>query len=222
MEAKKNPKHDLERKHSLFFFIGLMISLTLTISAFEWRTEHTIVKDSPMVVDPWDEEDIIATIHEPPKPPPAPKVVQPIIIESKVEVEEIKEILIYPVEIEIYEPPVIEELPEEPMEDQLWIGIVESMPEPVGGFSEFYKFLGSEIKYPRAAKNNNVQGKVFVQFVVSKDGSLSEIEVVKGIGFGCDDESLRVMKLAPKWTPGKQRGKPVRVRMIVPISFKLG
>lgn len=221
MEAKKNPKHDLERKHSLFFIIGLMISLTLTISAFEWRTERTIVKDAPVVVDPWDEEDIIATIHEPPKPPPAPKVVQPIIIESKVEVEEIKEILIDPEEIEIYEPPVIEELPEEPMEDKLWVGIVESMPEPVGGLAEFYKFLGQEIKYPRAAKNNNVQGMVFVQFVVGQDGSLSEIEVVKGIGFGCDDESLRVMKLAPRWISGKQRGKPVRVRMIVPISFKL-
>lgn len=222
MEAKKNPKHDLERKHGLFFFIGLMISLTFTISAFELRTERTIVKEGPVVVDPWDEEDVIATIHEPPKPPPAPKIVQPVIIESKVEVEEIEEVLIDPMEIEEYEPPIIEELEPEPDPDIIWTGPIESNAAPVGGLAEFYKFLGSAIKYPRAARNNQVEGKVYVQFVVGKDGSLSEIEVVKGIGFGCDDESMRVMQLAPKWIPGKQRGKPVRVRMIVPINFKLG
>ncbi len=222
MEAKKNPKHDLERKHSLFFFIGLMISLTCTITAFEWRTERTIVKDKFLTVCQFPEDEIIATIHEPPKPPPAPKIVQPIIIESKVEVEKVKEILLDPIEVEEYVPPVIEDLPDEIVEDKIWEGLVESQPEPVGGFAEFYKFLASEIKYPRTARNNQIEGKVYVQFVVGKDGSLSEIEVVKGIGFGCDNESLRVMKMAPKWTPGKQRGKPVRVRMIVPINFKLG
>ena len=72
------------------------------------------------------------------------------------------------------------------------------------------------------ARRNHIQGKVFLQFIVDTDGSLSDIKVVKGIGFGCDQESLRVMKLAPKWNPGKQRGKPVKVRMMVPISFALG
>lgn len=220
MEAKKNPKHDLDRKQSLFFFIGLMISLTCTITAFEWRTERTIVNQDYITSCDFEVDQIIATRHEEPKPPP-PKVVLPIIIESKVEVEEIDDILIDPIEIDEYEPPVIEDLKEEKVEENTIWTIVESNPEPVGGLAEFYKFLGQEVKYPRAAKNNNVQGKVFVQFVVGKDGSLSEIEVIKGIGYGCDDESLRVMKNAPKWIPGKQRGKPVRVRMIVPISFKL-
>ena len=222
MEAKKNPKHDLERKHGLFFFIGLMISLTFTITAFEWRTEKTIVKDTPMIIDPWKEEPIIATRHEEPKPPPPPKIVQPVIIESEEEVEEVKDILIDAVEVAAYEPPIIEELPEEPEEDMVWTGIVESMPEPVGGFSEFYSFLGKHLKYPKLARRYKVDGKVFVQFIVDKDGSLKEIEVLKGIGYGCDKESIRVMSVAPKWKPGKQRGRPVKVRMVVPISFKLG
>ncbi|MEM8895344.1 MAG: energy transducer TonB, partial [Bacteroidota bacterium] len=119
MEAKKNPKHDLERKHGLFFFIGLMISLTFTITAFEWRTEKTIVKDRHLVVCEFPEDMIIATRHEEPKPPPPPKIVQPIIVESEEEVQEPEEILLDPVEIDDYVPPAIEELPEEPKEDMV-------------------------------------------------------------------------------------------------------
>ncbi len=222
MEAKKNPKHDLERKQGLFFFIGLMISLIFTITAFEWRTERTIVDQGHVISCELPMDEIIATIHEIPKPPPPPKIVQPIIKESEEEVEEIKDILIDAVEVEEYEPPAIEELPEDPEEDMVWTGIVESMPEPIGGFGEFYAFLGKHISYPKVARRNHVEGKVFVQFIVDKDGILSDIEVVKGIGYGCDEESVRVMTIAPKWKPGKQRGKPVKVRMIIPISFKLG
>jgi protein TonB len=99
---------------------------------------------------------------------------------------------------------------------------VENQPAPVGGYEAFYKYIGKNIKYPDQARRMGVEGKVFVQFVVDKDGSITDVQVLKGIGSGCDEEAIRVVKSAPKWTPGKQRGRPVRVRMSVPIAFKLG
>ena len=85
----------------------------------------------------------------------------------------------------------------------------------------FYKQLGKNLRYPRQAKKMGIQGKVYIRFIVDTDGSLTNIEVLKGIGAGCDEEALRVITQAPKWKPGKQRGKPVKVRMTIPIVFKL-
>lgn len=99
--------------------------------------------------------------------------------------------------------------------------LVEEQPEFVGGMDGFYRFVAGEVMYPREARVNGVEGKVYVQFVVEKDGSLSSVEAVKGIGFGCDEEAVRVIKKSPAFNPGKQRGKPVRVRMVMPISFQI-
>lgn len=100
--------------------------------------------------------------------------------------------------------------------------IVEDQPIPPGGMGAFYKYVGMNIKYPNDARRMGVQGKVFVQFVVDKDGSLINVKSIKGIGAGCDEEAVRIIEAAPNWKPGKQRGKPVKVRMILPITFKLG
>ncbi|MFB9842118.1 energy transducer TonB [Mucilaginibacter ginsenosidivorans] len=98
---------------------------------------------------------------------------------------------------------------------------VEQEPTPVNGMAAFYKYLGNNIRYPAVAKENNVQGKVFMQFVVEKDGSLTDVKVIRGIGSGCDQEAVRVLQNAPKWRPGIQNGRPVRVQYNVPISFTL-
>jgi protein TonB len=98
---------------------------------------------------------------------------------------------------------------------------VEQEPTPNGGMGAFYKYLGNTIRYPAVAKENNVQGKVFMQFVVEKDGSLTDVKVIRGIGSGCDEEAIRVLKNAPRWKPGIQNGRPVRVQYNVPISFTL-
>jgi len=98
---------------------------------------------------------------------------------------------------------------------------VEKEPGFVGGIEKFYKYLQNNIHYPAVAKENNVQGKVFVTFVVEKDGSLTDIKVVRGIGSGCDEEAMRVLKNSPRWTPGIQNGRPVRVQYTMPISFTL-
>ncbi|WP_149241530.1 energy transducer TonB [Dyadobacter sp. 32] len=99
--------------------------------------------------------------------------------------------------------------------------VVEQQPEFPGGTSEMYKYLGKNIKYPSAASRANVSGKVFMSFVVNVDGSIQDVTVLKGLGFGCDEEAMRVVKAMPKWKPGKQSGRAVRVKYNLPINFQL-
>lgn len=107
-----------------------------------------------------------------------------------------------------------------PVEEKIFTA-VEQQPEFPGGAAEMYKYLSKNIKYPGAASRANVSGRVFLQFVVGTDGSITDIEVVKGIGFGCDDEAIRVVKGMPKWNPGKQSGRPVKVKYTLPVNFQL-
>jgi protein TonB len=106
-------------------------------------------------------------------------------------------------------------------EDNTAFITVEVQPSFMGGNSEMYKFLGKNLKYPTAAQRANIQGKVFLSFIVEKDGSITDIETMKGIGFGCDEEAMRVVKLMPKWSAGKQNGRNVRVKFTIPVFFKL-
>jgi len=98
---------------------------------------------------------------------------------------------------------------------------VEKNPEFPGGIEKFYSYVGKNVRYPAVARENNTQGKVIVQFVVERDGSLTDIKVVRGIGDGCDEEAARVLKASPHWAPGIQNGRPVRCAYTVPISFTL-
>jgi periplasmic protein TonB len=98
---------------------------------------------------------------------------------------------------------------------------VEMQPSFVGGMAEFAHFLQKNLKYPPAAQRANVQGRVFLSFIVEKDGRITAVESIKGIGFGCDEEAARVVKMMPKWNPGKQQGNPVRVKFTLPVVFKL-
>lgn len=99
--------------------------------------------------------------------------------------------------------------------------MVEEKPEPKGGVKAFYKYVADNINYPSLARQNHVEGRVYVQFVVNSEGKISDVITMKGIGNGCDEEAMRIIRLAPDWEPGKQRGKPVSVRMVLPITFKL-
>jgi protein TonB len=169
--------------------------------------------------------EIPVTEHKLPEPP---KIQQPQIKEVPND-EEIKEELINldneitdltiisppALPVEVAAPAVEDEETNEPFL------VVENPPLPEGGYEAFGKYLQKNLKYPEQARRMNVEGKVFVQFVIDKDGSPTEITVLKGIGSGCDEEAVRVIKNMPKWTPGKQRGKPVRVRMSLPVVFKL-
>lgn len=99
--------------------------------------------------------------------------------------------------------------------------LVTDQPEPAGGMKEFYKFISSNLNYPNIARRRGTEGKVFIQFIIDKKGSATEVTTVKGIGDGCDKESERVIKMSPRWIPGKLDGQPVKVRMILPLTFKL-
>lgn len=97
--------------------------------------------------------------------------------------------------------------------------IVEEPASPIGGMPEFFKYVSSEITYPLKARQNNINGQVFIEFVVNEDGHISDVSSLKGIGWGCDEEAARVVQNAPKWNPAKQRGKVVKQRMVLPITF---
>lgn len=223
MELKKNPKISLERKSGMFFNIGLAISLLLVITAFEWRFyDDGGLVDLGQVDD--DFEDIMEIPPTEQPPPPPPKIELPKIVEIPDE-EEIEEEIEVDLDVEITEETVIEDIvfeeaPEEEVADEIF-DIVEDQPGPPGGMSAFYQYVAKEMKYPNQARRMGIEGRVFVQFVVDKTGNLTEVRAIKGIGAGCDEEAVRVLKNAPKWTPGKQRGRPVKVRMILPITFKL-
>lgn len=224
MEVKKDPKADLSKKTGLFFNIGLVVSLLLVITAFEWRfyDEEKLV-NLGQIEDNFEDIMDIPPTEQP--PPPPPKIQQPEIIEVPDE-EEIEEEIDIDLDVEVTEETVIEEIvfedePEEEASEEIFT-IVEDQPEPKGGMAAFYEFVQKNLKYPAQARRMGIEGKVFVQFVVDKDGSINDVQSVKGIGAGCDEEAVRVIKSSPKWKPGKQRGRAVKVRMILPITFKLG
>ncbi|MFP4093937.1 MAG: energy transducer TonB [Cyclobacteriaceae bacterium] len=224
MESKKTPKADLNKKTGLHLSIGLVISLAVVTLAFEWKSyDDQALVDLGSVDDNFEDVMDIPPTEQP--PPPPPKIQQPEIVEVPDE-EEIEEEIEIDLDVEITEDTQIEEMvfeeaPEEESTDEIFM-VVEDQPTPSGGMQAFYEFVGKNMKYPSQARRMGIEGKVFVQFVVDKDGSLSDVKAIKGIGAGCDEEAVRVIKSAPKWNPGKQRGRPVRVRMVLPITFKLG
>jgi protein TonB len=223
MELKKNPEADLFKKSSFYMSIGLMASLLLTVMAFEWKSydDNELVNLGTLDADFEELQDI--PITEQPPPPP-PQVTPPEIIEVPDE-EEIEEEIEVNLDVEVTEETVIEdvvfeEAPEEEAADEIF-QFVEDQPAPIGGMKAFYEYVSKNMKYPAQARRMGVEGKVYVSFVVGKEGEITDVQVLKGIGAGCDEEAIRVLSGAPKWKPGKQRGRPVRVRMQLPIIFKL-
>ncbi|REE05977.1 energy transducer TonB [Marinoscillum furvescens] len=223
MEPKKNPKADLNRMSGLLMNIGFSVSLLLVIVAFEWRTyDDSGLVDLGQVED--DFEDIMEIPPTEQPPPPPPKIQLPEIIEVPDE-EEIEEEIEVELDVEVTEETVIEDIvfeeaPEEEVVEEVFT-IVEDQPEFPGGMAAFYKYVGDQMSYPSQARRMGIEGRVYVQFVVDKDGTVTEVKAVKGIGAGCDEEAERVLRESPKFKPGKQRGRAVKVRMVLPIIFKL-
>ena len=165
-------------------------------------------------------------LTEQPPPPPPPTQNIPQIITEVANDEEIVEDLKVEIDVEAtvdmtVEEVVFEEVEVEEEKVEEIFSIVEKFPEPIGGYAAFYEFLNKNLKYPREAIRDRVQGKVFVNFVIEKDGSLTNFKVVKGIGSGCDEEAIRVLGTVPHWEPGRQRGHNVRVYRTIPIHFTL-
>ncbi len=228
MEAKKTPKADLEKRRGLYLEIGLVVIMAVALAAFEWKSydEEQVEVVQRTAID--EVEDVIIQTQQeelpPPPPPEQPEVTTELnVIEDDAESdkemdmstftrqEEATNIEITPVKIE-------EE--EEEAEDEIF-QVVENDPEFPGGAEAMYKYLAQNIKYPQLARENNITGRVYLQFVVEKDGSVTNVKVMRDIGGGCGAEAVRVVKSMPKWTPGKQRGKAVRVYYQIPVNFSL-
>ena len=227
MEVKKSPKADLEGKKSTSLLIGYILALAVMFIAFEWSERDKKVTTDTGIAELLFEEEIIPITEQeqkqaPPPPPEAPKAEEIIqIVENDAEVEESTiqasdetdkavEVKYVPVEVE-----------EEEVEEQQIFQVVEEMPEFPGGMAECMKFLSKNIKYPTISQENGVQGRVIVQFVVNRDGSIVDAKVMRGVDPYLDKEALRVVGLMPKWSPGKQRGKAVRSQFILPVMFRL-
>ena len=228
MEPKKNPKYDIHRQRGVLLNFGLILSLVLVIMAFKWKVLLPQALhynfDEPMAEVPMLDDPRITSIDR--NKPSAPKAVKPVVQFPREFIESKNPALEHPsTESPDQVTDVINlvsgsiDVPEEIAEPDTF-RIVEIMPTPVGGWSAFKKILGMNIKYPRQAARIGVQGKVFVEFTVNAKGDPSHFKIIKGIGYGCDEEARRVLSMT-KWVPGKQRGKPVNVRMVQPVAFSL-
>ncbi|MDR2511848.1 MAG: energy transducer TonB [Bacteroidales bacterium] len=225
METKKSKKANLETKRNIFTLLGLVFSLTIVLMAFEWKTyandENALSISSVSYVDP---DVIIPTIAPP--PPPAPPVDR-----TNIEIEIVMN------NIDDDFDPFVFDNPTDGLNDDLVYYAPVEKPEVLGyeeptlipqeyaaypgGEGARMEFLRNNLHYPAIAIEIGAQGTVYLRFIVEKDGSLSNVEVVRGIGAGCDEEALRVAKLMPKWTPGKNNGLPVRSYFSMPIKFTL-
>ena len=223
INVKSDRVNRRESTKYVFTWFSFCLSIVAIIYVFEWKTfEQGSLVQLTSLADNF--EDLIEVPITQQPPPPAPAIQQPIIIEVPDE-EEIEEDIIIDLDIAMNEDDVIEEIivfdaPEDEVAESIF-QIVEVMPSPKGGLSAFYKYLNKNLKYPSQASRMGIEGRVFLSFVVETDGSLTDIAVMKGIGAGCDEESIRVMKGAPKWNPGLQRGNAVRVRYSFPFLFTL-
>jgi protein TonB len=226
MEAKKSPKANLENKKTIFMQIGLVTVLALVFIAFEWTTLNKEARDGLMVAEEEVEEEIIPITRqdevEPPPPPPPPEATDVLnIVDDDVELDE--ELIIEDTEATDDTEVDFSNLDteeEETDEGQVFF-IVEDMPEFPGGDAALNKYLNGEVDYPTIAQENGIHGRVYIKFVVNTDGSVTDVEIMRGVDPSLDKAALKVVRDMPKWTPGKQRGNPVRVSFTVSINFKL-
>ena len=230
MEIKKAPKADLESKRNVFLQVGFVIVLSLVLLAFEWTSTEGKANSLGEIGNMEIEEEIIPITRqeEVPPPPPPPQVTEVLnIVEDDVEIED---------EIEIEDTEADEEMEveimdvEEEEEEATVFTIVEDMPifmpdkckTKAEGDVELQKYFVKNIKYPEIARENGIQGRVYISFVVNSKGKVTNVKIARGIDPALDKEAIRVVEGLPDFSPGKQRGKAVKVSYTVPINFKLG
>ncbi|MDD2328184.1 MAG: energy transducer TonB [bacterium] len=226
-EVKKSPKANLEVHRNTYFLMGCVVGLSLLFFAFEWSTQTRKLDEAVIVQDVLAEEEIEITRREPtpPPPPPPPEPETPEIIE--VVEEEVETTLDIKTEddqsqrqLQTYVPPPPPKPKQEEVTEEIFV-VVENQPEFPGGNAAMMKFLSDNIKYPVIAQENGIQGRVICNFVVERDGSITDVQVVRGVDPSLDREAVRVIQQMPRWTPGKQRGQAVRVRFTLPVVFRL-
>lgn len=227
MELKKSAKADLENKREIFVQVGLVAALLIVLYAFNISNQVKSVDSLGDLSAQVIEDEVIPVTRQeeqqPPPPPPPPKVIEVLtIIDDDVQLDE--EFEFESTEADkmtiIDAMPVIEKEESKEEDTEIFV-IVEDMPEFPGGEVALRRWIANNIKYPVIAAENGIQGRVYVQFVVDRDGSISNAKIARGVDPSLDQEALRVVNSLPKWKAGMQRGKPVRVSYTVPINFQL-
>lgn len=228
MNARKSKKADLEGKRFIFLELGMILSLGIVLFAFNVKTydkSQTEGYQRQFIDIP---EEMVPITEQ--KPPELPKIQPPQVITIIHIVENespIDDHLIIDAEadqateIPEYIPLAPVQGEEESDEAGEIFYVVESMPEFPGGEQKIYEYLAKSTKFPQMAHEAGIQGKVYLTFVVERDGSITDVRILRGIGGGCDEEAIRVVQDMPLWTPGKQRGIPVRVQFNLSIKFTL-
>lgn len=234
MQLKKSDKADLENYRALFLLSGLVLALLLSISLIEYKQYDETVKSLGELDVEIDDEIIPITQRNlappPPPPPPPPEVIE--VVEDDVELEE--ELEIQSTETDEMEEVEVIEMEEEVSDEVLNFAVVESVPifpgcedattndEKRQCFqTQITKYVARNFEFPEMARQMGIQGRVYVDFVIEKDGSFSNITVIRGVDPMLDEEAIRVVKSMPKVKPAKQRGKPVRMRFTLPINARL-
>lgn len=227
MKPKNIKQQRVESNRFTFTQIGLVVSLILVFFAFEWKTTlHSSGELSSNQVRPPDDQDfvIITGVKPPPPPPPPPApvtVINPVDDTKDTGPDPLVDVGITAgTAVPVYTPPKPPD-PEPIPEPEVPYKVVQKEPRFPGGDQARLQFLIDHIRYPSAAREVNIQGTVFVSFVVEKDGSITNISLLRGIGGGCDEEAMRVVGLMPRWEPGCQLNKPVRVQFTLPVKFIL-
>ena len=234
MEIKKLPNVDLEKKKLTSFLIGYVVILTVLYVSFEWTTTQVTrykdISNQNILI----EEDILNTFITPPPPVKEKRLIpqevfNPVVEEEDEETEQAETVSPPPPATEpaetvqpIISPPVPMEPEEEETPENYVFTFVDERPEfPGGGYAALYKWLHEHLEYPEIARENNIQGRVYCQFTVNRDGSISDIKVIKGVTPILDREAIRSLQKMPKWKPGKRNGKTVRTQFQVSVAFKL-
>jgi TonB family C-terminal domain len=231
METKKTKKASLEKGKSLSFLMGMVVALAVLFTAFEWGDKEHEFRTSNRPVDPFGTglPPIAPTRQEPPVTPAPEEVIK------TPEIIKIVETIVKPVIIastegnikipqpEIYKPRI--ETPPEVInyDDIIFVAVEENPIFPGDGDSNsnFMKWIAENIKYPPVAAENGIQGRVHCQFIVNADGSVSDVTILRSIDPSLDREAVRVLRSMPRWKPGKQQHKAVRVKLSVPVNFRL-
>ena len=226
MEAKKSKKASIENQRGSWLLMGAVVALAFMFVSFEWTQHDVRLAANSLANDPIFEEVLVPITYPEEKlePPPPPEVKASEVIEIVTNEQEVTDAVTtvsedqgQPYEI-VWVPPVVEI---EKVEEDVIHVTAEFMPEFPGGTAALMKYLGTNIKYPTISQEMGSKGRVIVQFVVDKDGTITNPEVVRGVDAYLDKEAIRVISSMPKWKPGVQNGKKVRVKYTVPVVFRL-
>ena len=223
MEKRKNPKGNLETRRTVFLEIGFIIALLMVLAAFNYRSYEP--RSTELVLTTVGSEFLelppITDQKEEIKRPPPPRFLNIVIDDNLTDnIDDIPDITIDPDEPVDWNPPD-DTGDDEQLPDDIPVRFSSDKAEFPGGLSAMYQYLKDNLNYPEAAKQAGVTGTVYIDFVIEKDGRVSNVVVLRGIGFGCDEEAVRVIQSMPPWKPARQNGRKVRLAMVIPVKFTL-